>query len=285
MYPLNQSLGESQSVDSTKIKTGSGIVINIRTSGHETKALKYNLKLSGGDLGKSGPGPKAKADARRNSTSTAKGSGSLIIPGVDGFVPNKSYYGSNKQFSYKSVKVVGNPLQGDENNGNNPPPEDGQCDARQETNSEYKNGPSPFKDYNYKDRETVAQNILFNKPRRLDKTYDKHAKECFDITENRNNSNLLRFQKDIEDLAQSADRVYKGSYRYEDPAFIFVKEIDNKMTVVIVNATNNEYITVFNPTANQMKNLNLDVNIGFDTRPSSPSTQMILRFRGPKNQN
>jgi len=42
---------------------------------------------------------------------------------------------------------------------------------------------------------------------------------------NRNKENLKFFK-----LAQSADEVYKGSYRYEDPAYIFLKEI-NKIII------------------------------------------------------
>lgn len=40
------------------------------------------VKLSGGDQSKFGPGARAKVDARRN----AKGSGSFMLPGADGFV-------------------------------------------------------------------------------------------------------------------------------------------------------------------------------------------------------
>ena len=117
---------------------------------------------------------------------------------------------------------------------------------------------------------------------RLNKSYDKHAKDCFGITENRNKQNLEIFKGDISNLAQSADDVYKGSYRYKDPAYIFLKEIDEKMTAVIVNATNGEYITSINPTSDQMEDLESNHNIGLDTRPSM---QLTLRLRGPENSN
>ena len=45
------------------------------------------VNLSGGDQSKFGPGARAKADARRN----AKGSGSFMIPGADGFVSSRNY--------------------------------------------------------------------------------------------------------------------------------------------------------------------------------------------------
>ena len=86
----------------------------------------------------------------------------------------------------------------------------------------------------------------------------------------------------MQNLAQSADEVYKGSYRYKDPAYIFLKEVDEKITAVIVNATDGEYITSINPTQGQMDDLNSNGNIGLDTRPSM---QLTLRLRGPKNNN
>jgi hypothetical protein len=127
----------------------------------------------------------------------------------------------------------------------------------------------------------VAQNIGFNQPNRLNKFYDKHAENCFGIVENRHKENLERFKGNIKILAQSADEVYKGSYRYEDPAYI-KKKIDEKMTAVIVNATDGEYITCINPTSGQMEDLQSNGNIGLDTRPSM---QLILRLRGPKQSN
>lgn len=45
------------------------------------------VNLYGGDQSKFGPGTRAKADARRN----AKGSGSFMIPGADGFVSSRNY--------------------------------------------------------------------------------------------------------------------------------------------------------------------------------------------------
>ena len=82
---------------------------------------------------------------------------------------------------------------------------------------------------------------------------------------NRNNENLGIFKGDIQDLAKSADDVYKGSYRYADPAYIFVKEVEGEIVAVIVNATDGEYITSINPTENQMDDLNSNKNISLDT--------------------
>ena len=116
----------------------------------------------------------------------------------------------------------------------------------------------------------------------MNKSYDKHAEDYFGIVENRNKENLEIFKGDIKHLAQSADQVYKGSYRYKDPAYIFLKKIDEKMTAVIVNATDGEYITSINPNSGQMEDLQSNGNIGLDTHPSM---QLTLRFRGPKNSN
>ena len=198
--------------DGKVIKTGSGILIGNQPISEGSKSA---LTIRSGDLGKSGPGARAKADARRN----AKSSGSTIIPGANGFVPHQTYcrYHDNAPLSCKPrVKLSNQPFQGDGDN-NFPPPEDSQFDA-----SKYKGGPSPFEEYEYKDPAVVAQNIGFNQPNRLNKSYDKHAEDCFGIVENRNKENLEIFKGDIKNLAQSADEVYKGSYRYEDPAYIFL---------------------------------------------------------------
>lgn len=114
----------------------------------------------------------------------------------------------------------------------------------------------------------------------MNKSFDKHAESCFNITQNRNKETLEIFKHDISNLAKSADQTFKGSYRYKDPAYIFVKEINSKTTAVIVNATDGEYITSINPTQAQLEDLRANGNIGLDTRPSM---QMNLRFRGPNN--
>ena len=67
--------------------------------------------------------------------------------------------------------------------------------------------------------------------------------------ENRNKENIEIFKGDITNFAQSADEVYKVSYRYQNPSYIFLKEINEKMAAVIVNATDVEYITFMNPTS------------------------------------
>lgn len=232
------------------IKTGSGILIGNQQISEGSKSA---LIIRSGDLGKgSNPGARAKADARRNAQAGKFSSGSSIIPGANGFVPQQPYcrYHENAPLSCKpKVKVSDGPFQGDGDN-NQPPPEDGKFDT-----SQYKGGPSPFKKYEYEDPAVVAQNIGFTQPRRLNKSYDKHAEDCFGIMGNRNKENLEIFKDDIQNLAQSADEVYKGSYRYEDPAYIFLKEIDEKMTAVIVNATDGEYITSINPTSGQIEDL------------------------------
>lgn len=218
---LNQE-EESNSFDPSynsgkTIQTGSGYVIKIQNQQNQLpEALKSALEIRSGDLGKgSSPGARAKADARRNVSS-----GSTIIPGAHGFVPQTTYrrcrYHENSPLSCKTgVKISDGPFQGDGGN-DQPPPESSQFDA-----SKYRGGPSPFEDYEYKDPAVVAQNIGFNQPNRLNKSYDKHAEDCFGIVENRNKENLQIFKGEITNSAQSADEVYKGSYRYEDPAYIF----------------------------------------------------------------
>jgi len=201
------------------IKTGSGDLINNQQI---CEASKYALRIRSGDLNKSGPGVRAKADARRNAGGTKSNSGSSIIPGADAFIPHNNYclYHENKFLSCRTkVKGTSGPSP-DDGSTNPPPPENGNFDA-----SKYKGGPSPFEDYQYQDLAVVAQNIGFNQPNRLNKSYDKYAEECFGIVQNRNKETLEIFKADITNTAQSYDQVYKGSYRYNYPAYIFLKEI------------------------------------------------------------
>lgn len=146
--------------------------------------------------------------------------------------------------------------------------------------TKYKGGPSPFKKHKVGDLAKARENIDFNKTGRLSKSYDKHAEDCFSMKGNRNKENIELFKVNVQDLAKSSDQVYAGSYRYQDPAFIFVKEINDKTVAVIINATNNEYITSINPTKSQLDDLDKNYNIGLDTRPSM---QLTLRLRGPNN--
>ena len=95
----DQSLIESKSVNSTRVQTGSGAVIEIQNQQNQTsEALKSALETRCGDLGKFGPGARAKGDARRNFN---KGSGSSIIPGASGYTPQHTYR------IYKESKVAG----------------------------------------------------------------------------------------------------------------------------------------------------------------------------------
>jgi len=97
-----QSLTESQLVNSIRLKTGSGAVVEIRnqqsqkngetpmeinvSSVQPSEALKYALEVRSGDLSKAGPGPRAKADAKANASIT----GSSILPGAHGSVPHNT---------------------------------------------------------------------------------------------------------------------------------------------------------------------------------------------------
>ena len=52
--------------------------------------------------------------------------------------------------------------------------------------------------------------------------------------------------------------------------------------LLLVNATDGEYITSINPNSDQMEDLESSYNIGLDTHPSM---QLTLRLRGPENSN
>ena len=125
----HQSLIENQSVNSIQIKTGSGTILTAEKN-ETSEALKYVLEVRSGDLGKSGPGPRAKADAKQRGSSS---------PFVHRFVPqhtssqhhNYKNYKLDPPFSWKTrVKVSDSSFQGDGNN-NQPPPENPPFDGSQ----------------------------------------------------------------------------------------------------------------------------------------------------------
>jgi hypothetical protein len=268
--------GLSHKSSSRLIKTGSGVLIgNKRISEYSKSALE----IRSGELGKSGPGPRAKADARRNAQAGKSSSGSTIIPGADGFVPQTTYchYHENSPLSCKpKVKVLDSPFQ-DNGDDNQPPPENGNFDA-----SSYKGGPNPFLDkFDYDNPNHTRENTDFSSQKRMNHAYDRHAKKCFNMKENRNKENLKEFEGKARSFIESPEtEKINGSYRYETPAY-FYKEKDGNL-VAIVNATDNSFITVVNATESQLKSIQEDQNFGLDTRPSM---QLTLRLRGPKNHN
>ena len=73
-----------------------------------------------------------------------------------------------------------------------------------------------------------------------------------------------------------------GSYRYETPAYFYKEKDGNLVTITIVNATDNSFITVVNATEYQLKSIQENHNFGLDNRPFM---QLTLRLRGPKNNN
>ena len=97
--------GLSHKSSSHLIETGSGILIGNQQISEGSKSA---LIIRSGDLGKSGPGARAKSDARRNAKAGKFSSGSTVIPGANGFVPQQTYcrYHENAPLSCKpKVKV------------------------------------------------------------------------------------------------------------------------------------------------------------------------------------
>lgn len=260
-------------VDGKVIKTGSGILIGNQPISEGSKSA---LTIRSGELGKSGAGARAKTDTRRNAKAGKYSSGSTVIPGAGAFVPKNTYcrYHQNAPLSCKPrVKLADDPFQGNGDNSS-PPPEDGKFDA-----SQYKGGSSPFFDkFDYDNPNHTRENTDFSNKRRMSHSYDGHAEECFGIQENRNKETLQKFEKNIQDYIESpeTERI-NGSYRYETPAYHYKKPDED--LIVTVNATNNEYISVRNATDFQVQKLEIDGNLGYDSRPSMSLT---LRLRGPK---
>ena len=98
------------------------------------------------------------------------------------------------------------------------------------------------------------------------------------MKENRNPKNVKKFEKKVQDYIQSdeTERI-NGSYRYDVPAYHY-KQPDCDL-VVTVSAEDNEYISIRNATEFQLENMQVDGNLGYDTRPS---ISLTLKLRGPK---
>lgn len=115
----------------------------------------------------------------------------------------------------------------------------------------------------------------------MNHAYDRHAEKCFDLKENRNKRNLKEFEKKTRSFIESPEtEKINGSYRYETPAYLYKEKCGN--LVVVVNATDNSFITIVNATESQLGSIRENQNFGLDTRPSM---QLKLRLRGPRNDN
>lgn len=235
-----------------------------------TETFKPEVELRGGELGnsKSGPGARAKADARRSYSS-----GSSLIPGVDGFVPQRAFFHSYDNTAFKK-RVAYNERFAYQGNGNYPPPGDGKSSGV----GEFKGGPNPFAGkFDYKNPKHTPQTTDFSNKRRMSHSYAKHAKKCFNIQQNQNKASLNTFETSLRNYmeAPGTNRI-EGCYRYEVPAYHYRNPAED--LVVTINATNNEFISVRNATKPQLERLAIDGNLGLDTRPNM--TDMVLRLRG-----
>ena len=81
------------------------------------------------------------------------------------------------------MKVSDSPFQGD---GNNPPPED----CSEFDFSQYKGGPSPFKNFDYDNENYTRENVVFSSQRRMNHSYDGHVEKCFGMQETRKKQSL-----------------------------------------------------------------------------------------------
>nr|ULD16283.1 hypothetical protein [Cylindrotheca closterium] len=115
----------------------------------------------------------------------------------------------------------------------------------------------------------------------MNHAYDRHAAKCFDLKENRNKRNLKNFEEKTRSFIESPEtEKINGSYRYETPAYIYKEKEGN--LVVVVNATDNSFITIVNATGSQLESIRDNQNFGLDTRPSM---QLKLRLRWTINDN
>ena len=86
MWSVNLGFGKSIQSYSSFLKEPKTAIVRVV----ESPSLVSSI-IRGGDLGKSGPGPRAKADAARNARKT--GGGSLF---AQGFTPQRQYYSYHK---------------------------------------------------------------------------------------------------------------------------------------------------------------------------------------------
>ena len=88
--------------------------------------------------------------------------------------------------------------------------------------------------------------------------------------------NLITAIQIIRDYIESpkTERI-NGSYQYKTPAYHYKKPGED--LIVTVNATNNEYVSVRNASDSQLEKMDVDGNIGLDSRPDMV---LLLRLRG-----
>lgn len=215
------------------------------------------MQIRGGEW-KFGPGSKARGAAARN----AGKSGGVF---VEGFTPTNPYGHQHRYPTRVPHSAQPNPFQPGNGGGNN----------YGGNGSNFKGGPSPYKDkFNYDNSNHTRENVKFT-DRRVDHAYDGHAKKCYGMEGNRNKQNKQEFVKRTQNHIQSPEtKQINGSYRYADPAYHYIQDD----LIVTVNATNNEFISVRNATKSQLEKLEIDGNLGLDTRPL-----MVLRLRGPNS--
>ena len=221
--------------------------------------LEFLVEIRGGDdryLKFTGPYARARADANRIRPGNFN-----LIPGVQGFAPQQNYYNMHQLQRHLSGRQFAQ-LVDRRFPGNGAPPGPGNnLDP-----SDYKGGPSPFERFNYDNPSHRRNNIDMSSNKRMSHSFDKHAKKCFGIEENRNNLSLEKFRQAIRDYVESREtQQINGSYRYEIPAYHY-RNPDTDL-IVTVNATNNEYVSVRNATRLQLTNFNRDGNLGYDNRP------------------
>ena len=145
--------------------------------------------------------------------------------------------------SYESRgKFIDGQIQGD--GANNQPAQPTLLDVGNA--SKYKGGPNTFiGNFDYTNPSHSCEKIDFSNKKRMSHAYDKHVVDyCFAMTQNHNKKSLEEFIKKPQTFISSAERI-DGSYHFETPAYIYQEKGSGNM-VVIVNATDNSFITIVN---------------------------------------
>lgn len=149
--------------------------------------------------------------------------------------------------------------------------DDGGGGGGPETDPRYFGGPNPYKKFDF-DKSDHRREISFDKSQ-LAHFFDQRAKEALGITGNKNKVNMEVAANKIQDYVGTSTnplaRKIRGSWRYENAAYIFKQK---KSNLVVITDTDLNFISAFNATDYQLDQLKRTKNIGLDTRPRRPST-------------
>ena len=215
----------------------------------------------GGDLGKSGPGPRAKSDAARNARKT--GGGSLF---AQGFTPQRRYYSrpTNKPLSFRNnVKINKEQF--------NPNQNPDICSAKQTkqdgtlTKEQRRNLPHPD-DYIIPKQDVIIRNgqVKFKvKNHGSDFGLPSEPNEKGWLKTPRTSENIEGYKNEIKKLVLTGERI-EGTYRKGEPdQYLAIHFYDSESGCnAIFKKETKEFVSAWKLTQGQVNDLLINKNIG-----------------------